>query len=574
MKRLLALLLGLACCTTACGLTLVRDGKSDYVIVLSAKASPSQQRAANELQSYVEQISGAKLPIQSDEKPTPPHAILLGTNVRRKESIAVSQLGPEGFTLKTFGDTLIIAGSDVRGTMYGVSELLEKLGVRWFTATVTRVPKTPTIEIPALDETQIPAFEYREPYFVEAWDKDWAARNRINGSVPRLDASTGGKVAYYPFCHTFDALVPQDLFKTHPEYFPLIKGKRTGGYVQRCLTNPDVQRLAIKTVRQWIEKDHPEAQIYSVTQNDCANWCECDVCKKIQQKYGGISGYNIWFANRIAEAIEEDHPDKLIDTFAYQDTEPAPTNIVPRKNVRVRICPIYACETHPYEQCSHPNTKKFLKALDDWGKITDTMYVWHYCTNFPNYLMPFADFKQFPDSIRLYKKHGVKGVFLEGAYGGNGGGSDAELRSYVMAKLLWNVNVDADALVTEWMQGVYGDGWKPMRQWFDLVHEKAADPNHHLFVYDGGVAYYLTDDVLKKGDEYFDEAQKLAANDANATKALRKARLWLRYTEIKAHPGDATELADFVKTCKEYGISLVGESKSLDDWAAARAKTP
>ncbi len=550
-----------AFCATTYALTLVRDGRSDYVLVLPAKASLSQQRAANELQSYIEQMSGAKLPIVMNA--TSNHAIILG----QKED----GLGNEGFKIKTDGDNLIIAGSEVRGTMYGADELLEKLGVRWFTASVTRVPKMKTIEIPPLDETQLPSFEYREPYFVEAWDKDWAAHNRVNGSSPHLDASVGGKFSYYPFCHTFDMLVPQDLFKTHPEYFPLIKGKRTSGYVQRCLTNPDVLKLSIETVEKWM-KEHPEASIYSVTQNDTGNWCECDKCKAIQDKYGGISGYNLWFVNQVAAAVEKDHPDKLIDTFAYQDTEPAPKNIAPRKNVRVRICPIYACEAHPYEHDSDPGTKKFLKALDDWSTITDTLYVWHYCTNFQHYLMPFADFKQFPDSIRLYKQHKVRGVFLEGDYAGLGGGSDAELRSYVMAKCLWNDRVDSDALVTEWMQGVYGAGWKPMRQWFDLLHEKASDPSHHLHVYEG-IAFYLTDDVLTKGDQYFNEAEKLAASHSAAMKALRKARLWLRYTKIEKHPGDAKELADFVKTCREFGISNVAESKSLDTWAAEKAKT-
>jgi hypothetical protein len=570
MTRCIALLACLIGCASSHALTLVRGGASDYIIVLPANASPSQKRAAGELQSYIEQMSGAKLAISTDDKPAPAHAILLGKNAHLVDPIDWGILGDEGFTLKTSGDTLIIAGSDVRGTMYGVYELLEKLGVRWFTASITRVPKSATINIPSLNETQIPAFEYREPYFVEAWDKDWAAHLRINGSSPHLDESTGGKVAYYPFCHSFDMLVPQDLFKTHPEYFPLIKGKRTNGYVQRCLTNPDVLKIAIATVKKWMT-DHPDAKIYSVTQNDTDNWCECDQCKAIQQKYGGISGYNLWFVNQVAEAVEKDHPDKLIDTFAYQATEPAPKNIVPRKNVRVRICPIYACEAHPYETCDDPGTKKFMKALNDWSAITDTLYVWHYCINFSHYLMPFADFRQFPDSIRLYKKHGVKGIFLEGAYAGLGGGSDAEMRSYVMAKCLWNEKADADALVTEWMQGVYGAGWKPMRQWFDVIEQKASDPNHHLHVY-GELAWYLSDDILAKGDELFDQAQAMTKDDPVATKALRKARLWLRYTKLEKRPGDKQELADFVKTCREFGISHIAESKTLDTWASEMSK--
>ena len=52
--------------------------------------------------------------------------------------------------------------------------------------------------------------------------------------------------------HSFDGLVPPELYAEHPEYFPLIDGKRKGGYVQRCLTNPDVLKMSIERVRQWI----------------------------------------------------------------------------------------------------------------------------------------------------------------------------------------------------------------------------------------------------------------------------------------------------------------------------------
>ena len=91
--------------------------------------------------------------------------------------------------------------------------------------------------------------------------------------------------------------------------------------------------------------------------------------------------------------------------------------------------------------------------------------------------MPFPDFNEFPAETRLYRRSRVKGIFFEGDYAGGGGGSEVEMRSYVMARLLWNPDLDSDALVTEWMQGVYGRAWEPMRQWFDLLHQKARDPS-------------------------------------------------------------------------------------------------
>jgi hypothetical protein len=70
--------------------------------------------------------------------------------------------------------------------------------------------------------------------------------------------------------------VPPELFNEHPEYFPLIYGKRTnsaGGkqYVQRCLSNPDVLRIATDRVRQW-SQEHPEA---TVTCGSACKWPGC-----------------------------------------------------------------------------------------------------------------------------------------------------------------------------------------------------------------------------------------------------------------------------------------------------------
>ena len=224
----------------------------------------------------------------------------------------------------------------------------------------------------------------------------------------------------------------------------------------------------------------------------------------------------------MAEAIEKEHPDKRISTLAYQFTEEPPSGIVPRKNVRVRLCPIDICDGHPLETCASPASRAFLDHLTGWSRITDTLYIWHYSTNFSNFLLPFPDFAQFPDSIRLYRRSGVRGIFFEGDYAAGGGGSDAELRSYVLAQLLWDPDVDANALVDEWMLGVYGKASRPMRQWFDLVQEQVRDPEHHVRINDRPTASYLSPQVLDAGERFFDEAEKLANDDQTAAEAIAK----------------------------------------------------
>lgn len=548
---------------------LASEGKSDYVIVLAQSPLPANTRAAGELQKYIKEIAGADVAIVDDSKPLPPHAILIGPS-KHVEQLGValdeSKLASDGFVLKTIGDRLVIAGPGPRGSMYGTYEVLERLGVRWFTPKVTRLLKQSNLDLPMLDETQIPAFEYREPYWTEAWNKDWAARNKLIGHSLPLDESTGGNIRYADFVHSFDRLIPPSLYDAHPDYFPMIGGKRANGYVQRCLTNPQVLKLTIDGVRKAF-KDSPGSVITTVSQNDTDKWCECENCARLTKQYGAHSGVYLRFVNQVAEAIEKDMPDKLIDTLAYQFTEAPPTGIAPRPNVRVRLCPIGNCQAHPYEKDDFPASKAFVANLAAWSKITDTLYIWHYTTDFAGYLMPFPDFAEFPADTRLYQRSGVKGIFFQGAYSGGGGGSDAELRSWVMSRILWNPSRDADALVIEWMKGVYGNAWQPMRQWFDLLHEQAKDPAKHLLCYTiPRKVGYFPDDVLAKGDALFNEAEKLAAGDATATEYVARSRICLRFVKLVRHPTDGPDLTSFIADAKKLGINAATEQKNLDQW--------
>ena len=211
------LILGLAVSCFAANLRLVENGRSNYAIVIAPDASPSERHGAAELQMFLQEMSGARLPITAEPQP---RMVLVGSSPALEKlglKIPYADLGPEGFALKTAGPHIVIAGGRLRGSMYGVYTFLEKLGCRWLAPEVSRIPKSRTLVVGPLDELQKPAFEYREPFFSEALDRNWAARNKTNGSYQRLDAAVGGKVEYYPFVHSFDLLVPPGrYFKEHP----------------------------------------------------------------------------------------------------------------------------------------------------------------------------------------------------------------------------------------------------------------------------------------------------------------------------------------------------------------------
>src|ERR1044071_10172273 len=109
-------------------LTLADNGQTKYTIVLPANPIPSERYAAEELQRYLERISGAKLPILTDTGPLASREILLGDNAHLrtlKQKIDFNKLGPDGFVLRTEGGKLVIAGGRPRGTLYGVYALLD-----------------------------------------------------------------------------------------------------------------------------------------------------------------------------------------------------------------------------------------------------------------------------------------------------------------------------------------------------------------------------------------------------------------------------------------------------------------
>ena len=53
-------------------LVLAENGRSAYQIVVADEASPSTRHAAEELPMFLEQMTGEKLPIVSDQQPAGP----------------------------------------------------------------------------------------------------------------------------------------------------------------------------------------------------------------------------------------------------------------------------------------------------------------------------------------------------------------------------------------------------------------------------------------------------------------------------------------------------------------------
>ena len=439
---------------------------------------------------------------------------------------------------------------------------------------------------------KVPVLEYRELYTFEAFDGDWAARNRMNSNSARLDARHGGRVRFADgfFVHTFARLVPpQKYFATHPEYFSLVNGKRQNGYAQLCSTNEDVIRICTEEIRAAM-RAQPEATVFSVSQNDADMHCECPRCQALARQEGSQGAPVLNLANRVAAAIEKEFPGKVVETLAYQWTRRAPKKMRPRPNVIVRLCSIECCFSHPLATCDSPQNRAFREDLAAWSKVSDRLWVWDYATDFSNYLLPFPNQRVRRPNIRFYVANHVKGIFEQDTYE-TADSELAALGAYLTAKFLWDPDYDQDRAMNEFLAGYYGAAARPIRKYIDLIHDKVERENIHVHIYGPPTRPYLDGGLLCLADALWEEAEEDAAADAAALRRVQLSRMSVDYAiveraraEVQGKPSSVAELAlielarkrfePFMRALKTGGMTHLSEGQSLDfpNYRASLAK--
>jgi len=553
---------------------LADEGKSPYRIIIPVDAIPSERYAAEEFQKYFERISSVKLPISTDDLPMTSHEIMLGDNKHLYSlglRVDLNKLGPEGFLLKTLNNHLAVVGGRPRGTLYGVYTLLEeKLGVRWFTPEVEHVPNMTRVEIPPLDEIQKPDLEYREVFWTEMLrNADFAARHRLNGHHYRLTEKHGGRAAvFYPFVHSLNELIPCEICEQHPEFWPMVNGKRVSGYVQRCLSNPELVKTAVERVKKWVE-EHPDATIIDVSQKDTGYWCQCPDCKAFDEAEGSPAASLLRFVNIIAESVEKDYPGIRVETLAYQYSRKPPKNLRPRRNVIIRLCSIECCFSHLLENCPSEENRSFRRDIEAWQPVSPLLYVWDYTTNFAHYLQPFPNLEVLQQNVKFFVKHGVKGLFEQGNYSPGGNGEMAPLRAYLLAKLLWNPDTDLKKHVDDFLKGYYGRAMNAVRAYIELLHRKAREKEVHVHIYDPPTSAFLDDEFLEEAEKLFDEAERLA-DDEEIRFRVQVARLPVWYVKLATNRVKGEErlglLRRFLEVARRAGVTHISEGLKLDDW--------
>lgn len=524
-------LIVLACLVSACshrGVELVRDGQAQAEIIVPTEPLASVRVAAEDLQTHLELISGAKLAIVQAPTAGVPNQIYVGESEHTKAlGLSVDDLPVEGFRIVVRDSYVALIGHDVErqpfpynadtldqwhefageayglpgvdpgklnqplgfrnldatATLYAVSDFLEQLGVRWYHPYEdgTVIPSAATIEVPEQELRKEPAFPYRE-FTYYGWmrsDKQgihWFKRLKYGTSYA------------YKNNHTTWAIVgPEIQRERHPEYYAKTKdGKIIGGY--RDLGVPLLSSESLrKTSLNFLDKTfaaYPQLQAMSLGMPDGFTRIDAHDAERWVQTEGGPSAkysnyvWDYWLD--MANRLKEVRPDKYLACLAYS-TYLAPPSTVDKlpENVAVTIC-------YGSAFLHLPTSNELLDMRGRWLDMLTSrkLYVWDYYRFYaegrPRY--PVVYTKQLQKDMQML--HGVcEGKFVEiyPHYSGPDRGRLAapglsHLLHYLQGKLYWDPDLDLEALLSEYYELYFGPASAEMRAFYEFAEEAWMRP--------------------------------------------------------------------------------------------------
>jgi hypothetical protein len=591
-------------------LTLTSGGTTLFTIVRASDATSSELNAADQLQSYLEDVTGVTVPIAEESAVTvTAPQILVGAGARVKSLLPTQDwnaLGHDGIVIKTVGNSLILAGGRPRGTLYAVFQFLEnEVGCKWWTQTASTIPSTPNLTIADQNVTYVPPFSYRENYSTGPMGAGplFPTTLRENGHHQQQPAHWGGHYNILGFVHTYFLLLPPSTyFATHPEWYsdpnngnlPCTSSSAMPHALnsQLCVTNPAVvAELSAKAV-QWVTAN-PSAGYISISQNDNQKYCACTNCRALATSEGSESGPILQLVNSVAAAIQAVNPDFLVETLAYQHSEKPPANIQPAANVIIRLAPLGRDFGKAFNSTANQTS---YDNLQDWASIADRLFFWNYVTNFRHSLMPHPNWPHLASDIQIMAANNVEGVFEQGNAYTNDVGDFNPMRAWIIGKLMWNPSLSMETLRDEYLTGYYGAAGPYLKQYIQRVQNSYNSIGARLNHANEGFNF-LTLDVMNNATTDFNSALAAVSGNATLTERVQKERLslelaWLfRYNQLKAiagpggtflGPSDPIQAVDdYYAHATAFGVTEVGEGRPLaptipqmKQWFAPAAPLP
>ncbi len=589
------------------GVDLVKDGKPNAVIVLPTNMSGAEGYAATELAACLRKITGASVDIRTVPEPGI-YSIYLATvsgQLPAEVSKLYYKLKDDGFLIVTGKDAMYVTSRVPAGVIYGVYEILKCYGdVRWFYPGPEGeyVPRKPTFSVPEGVVGVNPSFQKRLFNLTGGGQNEmvyptlqWMLRNNMTGSFHGglyTDRKLYGGEDWW-------TLLPKELYRTNPELFPMVGGKRhvtagkssEPGYTNPCVSNPETVRIMTDSILRKINADR-KITIYRIEPNDTTRWCECEDCKRLDSPADRINhsvSNRFWtFANALIKKMKETVPGIEITVSAYNNAENPPDTVKPDTRCHLGCALVRRCYIHPLQDKSCVVNRKFRERLEAWRQLGMPIWTYEYSAFVPQGSRICAPFEKIhSEDMKFYRKIGLIGYCDERApivekpekyfiksYLDGGKGSMAEswrydaVSRYFQAYFLWNADADFEAAMEDFGSKFYGKAWPEMKQYRILLRERYEKaPTHFLYGTPSVAAGRILDDASEKSlAGRLDKALALAAGDPAVCARILREKEVLEGLAAKRRNYQA------IRDLKA-AAGRVGAAPSEKDWDAAPAVT-
>ena len=523
---------------------------SGLEIRIPDQASQAEKTAARELSKYILAITGEKPAVKTETAPGLPESgvIFLGDTAKAAMlQVNSASLAPESWFLKSLGDNLVVSGSLPRGIHYAVYHYLEDYcRCRFWTPFEEDVPKLSSVPLRNIEGKGTLTFQYPGCYSVACKDNGkFAAKRRIASFLPKVrqqrdpekpDEDFGLRTEVGPpdLAHTFKKYIPSaKYYKTHPEWFALVNGKRDSAPdAQLCLSNPELREELTRNVLKNIADSRQDGgdfpALYDLSQNDNMRYCRCADCTRIANKYGARSGLLLEAVNEVARSVSAQFPDVILNTFAYYYTETAPDGIKPGKNVCITLC-----DTLSNYAFAHgtPGNGRFLRRLSGWSKIAGMLRIWDYPTTYGfdqsgAVLLPFANEDIFNSDLKLLSRHHAKRLFVE--FGVHFMDDVRDFKIWMFSRTSENPDSDPKELLKEFAKGFYGSAAEQFIDYRKLLRESQNRRHPYITMITSAGAYsHLNLETLEQAQKLFDEGEKRLSGDSVKLRRWHQARFAL-----------------------------------------------
>ncbi len=528
----------------AAGVTLVKEGKANAVLILPDAPAPDETLAAAELADHFEKISGAKLATaQNGAIPEGLIPIRIGLALGPDAEAKIKAVGsdPAAFLLAVREDGIHLAGLSPEGTLFAAYELLEQLGVRWCLPgdLGTVVPSAKTIALPIQETLQVPAFGGRNLQGVT--DKTWMRRMRLGG----FNAGAHG--------------LQLRRRKTEPELYCQENGKPTH---QLEVSHPEVLRLVTEEALKFF-RENPGAKYFNLSPEDgpgfgSSPWDAGDM-DPLHGKVSVTDRY-IKFFNLVLEAVHKEFPSAGIAFYCYGQLMRPPIRETPDPNLLPVLAPIDLCRYHSLDNPICPERRYLKEIVAGWQKLGCNLFYRGFYFNLADQGFPFSMIRQIGAEIGYFHENNFIGCRVQcmPLWGHHGPSL------YLAAKLMWNAGADPQAVLADYYQACYGPAAEPMRTFFDLLEDAFEAADYHTGnVFD--IPHILTPALMNRLDKQLDAAEKQAGRDSLPAQRIRLTRLAQEFGKANLAMIEDWNACEFVKAKTEHdrAVALRDEGNAL-----------